>query len=35
ERDGMFCNVPEIIDYIKENPEWRLSIQMHKVLNIK
>ena len=23
-----------IIDYIKENPKWRLSLQVHKFLNI-
>ena len=26
--------VPLIIDFIKENPTWRLSIQTHKYLNI-
>lgn len=25
---------PSIIDYIKENPKWQLSIQTHKYLNI-
>ena len=26
--------MPLIIDYIKENPRWRMSIQTHKYLNI-
>jgi len=26
--------VPLIIDYIKENPQWRLSLQIHKILSI-
>ncbi len=26
--------LPQIIRYIKENPKWRLSVQMHKFLNI-
>lgn len=25
---------PLILDYIKENPKWRLSLQIHKYLNI-
>lgn len=25
---------PEIIDYIKENPEWELSLQIHKYINV-
>jgi len=25
---------PLIIDYIEKNPQWRLSVQMHKYLNI-
>lgn len=25
---------PLILDYIKENPQWRLSLQVHKYLNI-
>ena len=25
---------PLILDYIKENPKWRLSLQVHKYLNI-
>lgn len=27
--------LPEIIDYIKNNPIWKLSLQMHKLINIK
>ena len=26
--------VPEIVDYIKKNPEWRISLQAHKFLHI-
>lgn len=26
--------MPKIIDYIKQNPHWRLSVQTHKFLNI-
>ncbi len=25
---------PLIIDYIKENPQWRISLQVHKYLNV-
>ncbi|WP_185858696.1 7-carboxy-7-deazaguanine synthase QueE [Blattabacterium cuenoti] len=25
---------PKIISYIKENPKWRISVQIHKILNI-
>ena len=25
---------PKILDYIKSNPKWRISIQTHKYLNI-
>lgn len=28
-------NVLEVIQYVKENPEWRLNLQTHKVLNIR
>ncbi len=27
--------LPEIINYIKRNPQWRLSLQTHKMINIK
>jgi organic radical activating enzyme len=27
-------NTNEVIDYIKLHPEWRLSVQLHKLLNI-
>lgn len=27
-------SIPIVIDYIKKNPKWRLSVQMHKLLNI-
>ncbi|MFY9465583.1 MAG: 7-carboxy-7-deazaguanine synthase QueE, partial [Sediminibacterium sp.] len=26
---------PSIIEYIQENPQWRMSIQVHKYLNIR
>ncbi|QIK16788.1 7-carboxy-7-deazaguanine synthase QueE [Blattabacterium sp. DPU] len=26
--------IPKIISYIKENPKWRISLQIHKILNI-
>lgn len=26
--------LPSIIDFVKENPEWRISLQTHKYLNI-
>jgi organic radical activating enzyme len=26
--------VPEIVEYIKENPEWRISLQVHKYMHI-
>jgi organic radical activating enzyme len=27
-------NIPQIVDYIKKNPRWRVSLQTHKYLNI-
>jgi organic radical activating enzyme len=26
--------IPQIIDYIKENPKWELSLQLHKYINV-
>ena len=26
--------VPQIIDYIKDNPQWQLSLQIHKYINV-
>jgi len=26
---------PQIIEYIQENPQWRMSVQVHKYLNIR
>jgi organic radical activating enzyme len=26
--------VPEIVDYIKKNPKWRISLQVHKYMHI-
>ena len=26
--------LPEIIDYIKQNPQWQISLQVHKYMNI-
>lgn len=28
-------NTEEVVDYIKQNPEWRLSLQTHKLINIR
>ena len=28
-------NIPEVIDYIESHPLWRLSLQTHKLLNIR
>lgn len=27
-------NLPEIVEYVKENPKWRISLQTHKYLDI-
>ncbi len=35
ERKGKFEKIDEIIEFIKENSVWRLSIQLHKVLGIR
>ena len=33
---GEFDNViPRIIDYVKQNPSWRISLQTHKVMHIE
>ncbi|WP_341655940.1 7-carboxy-7-deazaguanine synthase QueE [Blattabacterium cuenoti] len=29
-----FRIIPEIISYIKKNPKWRISFQIHKMLNL-
>ena len=26
--------IPEIVEYIKEHPEWRISLQIHKYMHI-
>ena len=26
--------IPSIVEYVKKNPEWRVSLQTHKVMNI-
>lgn len=26
--------LPQLIDYVKENPQWRISLQTHKYINI-
>jgi len=36
--DGLKVNVDNLnwcIDYVKSNPEWRLSLQMHKMIGVK
>jgi len=25
---------PLIVDYVKENPKWEISLQIHKYLNV-
>lgn len=35
EWDNRAALLPVIYDYIKENPQWRLSIQQHKVLGLR
>lgn len=27
-------NIPQVIEYIKQHPAWRLSLQVHKLINI-
>ena len=34
ERQGQY-NIEECLDFIKENPQWRLSTQVHKFLGIR
>jgi organic radical activating enzyme len=34
EWDKAAQNTPLIIDYIKENPKWELSLQIHKYINV-
>ncbi|WP_317195769.1 7-carboxy-7-deazaguanine synthase QueE [Pinibacter aurantiacus] len=34
EWDKSAQNTPLIIDYIKENPKWELSLQIHKYINV-
>ena len=28
-------NTNEVIDYIKEHPQWKISVQIHKLLNVQ
>ena len=28
-------NTKEVINYIKEHPKWKLSLQTHKILNVR
>ena len=28
-------NTKEVINYIKEYPKWKLSLQTHKILNVR
>ncbi len=36
ERDGVLTdNREEVVDYCLQHPHWRLSLQMHKILNIR
>jgi 7-carboxy-7-deazaguanine synthase len=34
EWDKADASTPLIIDYIKEHPQWRLSLQVHKYINV-
>jgi 7-carboxy-7-deazaguanine synthase len=34
EYDSFQMVMPLIIDYVKQNPEWRISLQTHKVINV-
>jgi hypothetical protein len=34
EWDKAAQSTPLIIDYIKENPKWELSLQIHKYINV-
>ncbi|WP_185849401.1 7-carboxy-7-deazaguanine synthase QueE [Blattabacterium cuenoti] len=34
EWNNIFIIIPKIISYIKKNPKWRISLQIHKMLNI-
>ncbi len=34
-KPGTFTDFDSAVNFVKENPEWRLSIQTHKILNIK
>ncbi|WP_185871813.1 7-carboxy-7-deazaguanine synthase QueE [Blattabacterium cuenoti] len=34
EWSNLFKIIPKIISYIKENPKWRISVQIHKFINI-
>jgi hypothetical protein len=28
------CTIDEIIEYVKQNPKWMISLQTHKYMNI-
>jgi organic radical activating enzyme len=34
EHGGFAVNTAKIIDYIKEHPQWRLSLQTHKIIGV-
>ena len=34
EWDKAHIITPSIIDYIKKNPQWELSLQIHKYINV-
>jgi 7-carboxy-7-deazaguanine synthase len=34
-RNGILIDLPDIIRFIKNNPEWRLSLQIHKMIGIQ
>ncbi len=35
DKTGKINNLPKILEFLKRRPEWKLSIQIHKLLNIK
>jgi len=34
EKNGEFLQIGEIYDFIRRNPEWKISVQLHKVLHL-
>jgi 7-carboxy-7-deazaguanine synthase len=34
-RGGIFTCLTEVLQFLKDNPEWRLSVQLHKILGVR